>query len=292
MLQPAGAASAGPARPSTAASTRTQRALAPLGGADALRRPMARDGPALGDHAEALHLRSPPGPWWPRRRPASPRRIGGQRNWDYRYAWLRDSAFTAFACRRLGFYDEAMAFNDWIEERCRETDPTDPQLQIVYGIDGSSDLTELELPHLEGYRGSGPVRIGNGAARPAPARRLRRADGRGLPVQQAGADQLGAVDATCAGCSTGWPTTGSSPTRASGRCAAGGATSSTRGSCAGWPSSARCGCSPSAACPATRSSGAPSATRSTRRSWPAAGAASRRRSCSTTAATSWTPATC
>jgi GH15 family glucan-1,4-alpha-glucosidase len=92
-----------------------------------------------------------------------PETLGGRRNWDYRYAWLRDSAFTAFAFQRLGFYDEAISFNDWIEERCRETDPADPQLQIVYGIDGSSDLTEVELTHLEGYRGSRPVRIGNGA---------------------------------------------------------------------------------------------------------------------------------
>jgi GH15 family glucan-1,4-alpha-glucosidase len=92
-----------------------------------------------------------------------PETIGGQRNWDYRYAWLRDSAFTAFAFQRLGFYDEAVAFNDWLEQRCRETDPDDPQLQIVYGLDGASDLTELELTHLAGYRDSRPVRVGNGA---------------------------------------------------------------------------------------------------------------------------------
>jgi GH15 family glucan-1,4-alpha-glucosidase len=92
-----------------------------------------------------------------------PETIGGGRNWDYRYAWLRDSAFTAFAFQRLGFYDEAIAFNRWLEQRCRETDPADPQLQIVYGIDGAADLTEIELGHLEGYRGSRPVRIGNGA---------------------------------------------------------------------------------------------------------------------------------
>ncbi len=92
-----------------------------------------------------------------------PEAIGGGRNWDYRYAWLRDSAFTAFAFQRLGFYAEAQAFAGWLEERCRETDPGDPQLQIVYSLDGGRDLSERELDHLEGYRGSRPVRIGNGA---------------------------------------------------------------------------------------------------------------------------------
>lgn len=92
-----------------------------------------------------------------------PEAIGGARNWDYRYAWLRDSAFTAFAFQRLGFHAEAAAFNDWLEERCRETDPKRPELQIVYAVDGRADLTERTLPHLEGYRASGPVRIGNGA---------------------------------------------------------------------------------------------------------------------------------
>ncbi len=92
-----------------------------------------------------------------------PEAIGGGRNWDYRYAWLRDSAFTAFAFQRLGFYDEARQFAHWLEARCRETDPDDPELQIVYSIDGKRDLTEHELSHLEGYRGSRPVRIGNGA---------------------------------------------------------------------------------------------------------------------------------
>jgi GH15 family glucan-1,4-alpha-glucosidase len=92
-----------------------------------------------------------------------PETVGGARNWDYRYAWLRDSAFTAFAFQRLGFDDEAIHFSDWLEGRLIETDPDDPQLQIVYGVDGEADLTEHELSHLEGYRGSRPVRIGNGA---------------------------------------------------------------------------------------------------------------------------------
>ena len=91
-----------------------------------------------------------------------PELVGGPRNWDYRYAWLRDSAFTAFAFIRLGFDDEAAAFMDWLEARC--TERGDDTLQIVYGIDGARDLPEHVLTHLEGYRGSRPVRIGNGAA--------------------------------------------------------------------------------------------------------------------------------
>jgi len=92
-----------------------------------------------------------------------PEAIGGARNWDYRYAWLRDSAFTAFAFLRLGFEREAARFADWLGARCREADPGDPRLQIVYAVDGARELPEHELPHLEGYRGSRPVRVGNGA---------------------------------------------------------------------------------------------------------------------------------
>ena len=123
-----------------------------------------------------------------------PETIGGARNWDYRYAWLRDSAFTAFAFQRLGFNDEAKPVRRLAgAARSIETDPDNPQLQIVYGVDGSSDLTELELSHLEGYRGSAAGAHRQRRPRPAPARRLRRADGRGVPLQQERADQLGAV---------------------------------------------------------------------------------------------------
>lgn len=91
-----------------------------------------------------------------------PEQIGGVRNWDYRYTWIRDSAFTLYGLIRLGFTDEAAAFMHWIEARCGELAP-DGSLQIMYGVDGRHQLTEQELPHLEGYRGSKPVRIGNGA---------------------------------------------------------------------------------------------------------------------------------
>ncbi len=90
-----------------------------------------------------------------------PEGIGGVRNWDYRYTWMRDSAFVIYALLRIGFTEEAGAFMQWLEARCHERG--DDPLQIVYGIDGDVDLTEFELDHLDGYRGSKPVRIGNGA---------------------------------------------------------------------------------------------------------------------------------
>ncbi len=92
-----------------------------------------------------------------------PECIGGSRNWDYRYSWLRDSAFTMFAFLRLGFRDEASAYLNWLQER-GNADEAGAPLQVMYGIDGRSDLGEHELGHLTGYRGSGPVRIGNGAS--------------------------------------------------------------------------------------------------------------------------------
>jgi GH15 family glucan-1,4-alpha-glucosidase len=91
-----------------------------------------------------------------------PERIGGRRNWDYRFTWIRDASFTLYGLMRLGFTEESAAFMKWVEARCAELAP-DGSLQIMYGIDGRHDLLEEELPHLEGYMGSRPVRIGNGA---------------------------------------------------------------------------------------------------------------------------------
>jgi len=91
-----------------------------------------------------------------------PETIGGDRNWDYRYTWIRDAAFTLYGFLRIGFTEEAGRFMEWLQKRIRELNP-DGTLQIMYGIDGRHKLSEEELPHLEGYLGSRPVRIGNEA---------------------------------------------------------------------------------------------------------------------------------
>ncbi len=91
-----------------------------------------------------------------------PEFIGGDRNWDYRYTWIRDAAFTLYALMRIGFTREAARFMSWLEARCHELNP-DGSLQIMYGIDGRHELKEQTLDHLEGYGGSSPVRVGNGA---------------------------------------------------------------------------------------------------------------------------------
>lgn len=91
-----------------------------------------------------------------------PESIGGERNWDYRYTWIRDAAFTIYALLRIGFTEEAEKFMHWLEARCHELNP-DGSLQIMYGIDGRHALNEETLSHLDGYKGSRPVRVGNGA---------------------------------------------------------------------------------------------------------------------------------
>ncbi len=90
-----------------------------------------------------------------------PEEIGGVRNWDYRFTWLRDSTFTLYALNVLGFTEEARAFTHWLR---RLSYASGEDLQIMYGIRGERELTERELSHLSGYADSRPVRIGNGAA--------------------------------------------------------------------------------------------------------------------------------
>jgi GH15 family glucan-1,4-alpha-glucosidase len=91
-----------------------------------------------------------------------PEALHGQRNWDYRYTWIRDASFTLYALMRLGYTEEAAAFMLWLEERCTELAP-DGSLQIMYGIDGRHELPEEILAQFEGYKCSSPVRIGNAA---------------------------------------------------------------------------------------------------------------------------------
>ncbi len=91
-----------------------------------------------------------------------PESMGGERNWDYRYTWLRDSALTIHSLLTLGFHEEAEAFVGWLRARASEL-KEDGSLQTMYTIHGGHDMTEITLDHLDGYRHSRPVRIGNGA---------------------------------------------------------------------------------------------------------------------------------
>ena len=92
-----------------------------------------------------------------------PEGIGGERNWDYRYTWVRDAAFTIYAFMRLGFTEEAGRFMNFLTSICTQATPEGSPLQIMYGIDGRRELTEEMLDHLNGYKGSRPVRVGNAA---------------------------------------------------------------------------------------------------------------------------------
>jgi len=94
-----------------------------------------------------------------------PEVLGGERNWDYRYVWIRDAAFTVYAFIRLGHLAEAHAFTDWLLARLDGCDDSDtPPLSPLYDLDGNSDIAEIELDHWDGYADSRPVRVGNAAS--------------------------------------------------------------------------------------------------------------------------------
>ncbi len=110
-----------------------------------------------------------------------PEQIGGSRNWDYRYTWLRDSSFSLYALVRLGFAGEVRSWTEWMRERVMDglsSDAPDGPLRIMYRTNGKIDLEETVLDHLAGYRNSKPVRIGNGANHPCTCRTSTR---RGFP---------------------------------------------------------------------------------------------------------------
>jgi GH15 family glucan-1,4-alpha-glucosidase len=90
-----------------------------------------------------------------------PERIGGERNWDYRFCWLRDATMTLLAFMNLGYFEEAQAWREWL---LRSVAGNPEQMQIMYGLAGERDLQEYTLPWLAGYEHSQPVRVGNGAA--------------------------------------------------------------------------------------------------------------------------------
>ena len=163
-----------------------------------------------------------------------PEQAGGERNWDYRYTWIRDGSFSVYALLGLGFTEEAAAFTGWLRDRVTEASGDDSPLKIMYRVDGTSDLTEQTLDHFEGWRGSRPVRIGNGAAgqlqldiygEAMDAFLL--ADTRGIALTHQGWTRW-------PNSSTGSASTGTSPTTGSGRPAAAAGTSPTAGSRPGW----------------------------------------------------------
>jgi GH15 family glucan-1,4-alpha-glucosidase len=92
-----------------------------------------------------------------------PEEVGGTRNWDYRYTWIRDAAFTLYALLRIGFTEEAASFMGFLADKDHESNP-DGSLPLMYSIHGERVLSEEQLDNLEGYRGSSPVRVGNAAA--------------------------------------------------------------------------------------------------------------------------------
>ncbi len=103
-----------------------------------------------------------------------PEELGGMRNWDYRFCWLRDATFTLIALLGAGYKEEAKAWRQWL---LRAIAGSPAQLQIMYGVSGERRLDEFEIPWLSGYEKSTPVRVGNAASQSISARRFRRSRG-------------------------------------------------------------------------------------------------------------------
>ena len=133
-----------------------------------------------------------------------PEQVGGSRNWDYRFTWIRDGSLAMHALASLGYLEEAARFGAWVRDRAIQDAATEcaSPLKIMYRVDGSSDLTEEILDHLDGWHGSRPVRIGNGAADQLQldiygeaADAIYTADAHGLPIAYVGWQALNrAVD--------------------------------------------------------------------------------------------------
>ena len=138
-------------RPPLAALARPRRLPRP---------PVARGPAALRAHAQGPHLRADRARSSPPRRRRCPRRPGGERNWDYRYSWIRDSTFALWGLYTLGFDWEANDFFYFVADVAEAEQGT---LQIMYGIDGRAELPERTLDHLSGYENARPVRVGNAA---------------------------------------------------------------------------------------------------------------------------------
>jgi GH15 family glucan-1,4-alpha-glucosidase len=219
-----------------------------------------------------------------------PEQEGDERNWDYRYTWIRDGSFSIYALLGLGFTEEAAAFSDWLRDRASEQAGTGSgPLNIMYRVDGSSDLTEVTLDHLEGWRGPRPVRIGNGAAGQLQLDiygemmdAMFLADQRGVQTgHQSWLEMASLIDWLC----EHWD----QPDEGSGKPGAAARTSSTAGCRAGSRSTARSRWRPAAPARPTCSAGGPSGTRSTPRSSTGAGTSGSAPSASSTAARCSTP---
>ena len=183
-----------------------------------------------------------------------PEDFGGERNWDYRYCWLRDAALTLSSLISAGATDEARFWRDWLL-RAVAGDPAD--LQIMYTVDGSRRLPEMTLDELPGYAGSRPVRIGNAAVDQKQTDVL----GEVMIALEDARESVARATATTRGrCSACWsttsPTPGRSATTGCGRSAGRSSTSPTRGSWCGPRSTGRSARSNGTACPATSTAGA------------------------------------